>query len=336
MSTLFETILLRRDTAANWVKANPILDSGEPGYETDTTRLKIGNGITAWNLLPYFGSIYASSYSTHTVGTGSKTFLVSTGLAFIPNMIVTVSYVTDPLIYMTAIVTSYNSSTGSLVLNITSVVGSGTNLTPWVIWLSAGSQGPQGEQGIQGIQGDPGAGFPSGGTTGQVLTKVSAADYDTEWATPDIPIGVPVGGIIPFAHPTVPNGYLECDGASYLRTSYADLFSAIGTIYGSVDGTHFNVPDYRGYFLRGWAHGSAVDPDKATRTNRGDTVTGDYVGTIQADAFKAHVHSMYTLVGHGYQGGAIPYDGGSGRNTSSTGGSETRPINKNVMFCIKY
>jgi hypothetical protein len=54
----------------------------------------------------------------------------------------------------------------------------------------AGEQGPQGEQGIQGIQGPAGAtgpagpGVPDKGLTGQVLTKKTATDYDTEWAAP--------------------------------------------------------------------------------------------------------------------------------------------------------
>lgn len=48
-------ILLRRDTAANWANPlkNPILGDGEQGYETDTGKMKIGNGITRWNQLPY-------------------------------------------------------------------------------------------------------------------------------------------------------------------------------------------------------------------------------------------------------------------------------------------
>ncbi len=44
---------LRRDVAANWTSANPTLLAGEPGYETNTNKLKIGDGITPWNLLPY-------------------------------------------------------------------------------------------------------------------------------------------------------------------------------------------------------------------------------------------------------------------------------------------
>jgi len=47
-------IKLRRDTAANWTAANPVLGAGEPGYDTTNSKLKIGNGTTAWTSLPYF------------------------------------------------------------------------------------------------------------------------------------------------------------------------------------------------------------------------------------------------------------------------------------------
>jgi hypothetical protein len=46
-------IKLRRDTAANWTSANPTLAAGEQGYETDTGKVKIGNGSTAWTSLSY-------------------------------------------------------------------------------------------------------------------------------------------------------------------------------------------------------------------------------------------------------------------------------------------
>jgi len=46
-------IKLRRDTAANWANANPILASGEPGLETDTLRVKFGDGVTEWANLSY-------------------------------------------------------------------------------------------------------------------------------------------------------------------------------------------------------------------------------------------------------------------------------------------
>ena len=47
-------IQIRRDTATNWSSNNPTLANGELGFVTDTTQLKIGNGSTAWNSLPYF------------------------------------------------------------------------------------------------------------------------------------------------------------------------------------------------------------------------------------------------------------------------------------------
>lgn len=46
-----------------------------------------------------------------------------------------------------------------------------------------GDPGAKGEQGVAGQKGDPGEGIPAGGTSGQVLTKKSDADYDTEWTT---------------------------------------------------------------------------------------------------------------------------------------------------------
>lgn len=46
-------IQLRRGLAASWTTINPILSAGEPGVETDTGKLKIGDGSTAWNDLEY-------------------------------------------------------------------------------------------------------------------------------------------------------------------------------------------------------------------------------------------------------------------------------------------
>lgn len=49
-----DIIQVRRDTAANWTSINPVLAQGEIGYETNTRFMKIGNGTSAWNSLPYF------------------------------------------------------------------------------------------------------------------------------------------------------------------------------------------------------------------------------------------------------------------------------------------
>lgn len=47
------TFKLKRGTAARWAEVNPILEQGEPGFVYDFNKLKIGDGITPWNDLPY-------------------------------------------------------------------------------------------------------------------------------------------------------------------------------------------------------------------------------------------------------------------------------------------
>lgn len=62
-------IKLRRDTSANWTSVNPILSTGEPGLETDTLKVKYGDGITRWNLLSYPTVTFPSTISNATTAT---------------------------------------------------------------------------------------------------------------------------------------------------------------------------------------------------------------------------------------------------------------------------
>jgi len=78
-------IQLRRDTAENWSINNPVLFQGEAGYETDAGYLKIGNGITPWNDLPYFQGTAGPQGPTGPIGpTGSIGPTGATGLSFTP------------------------------------------------------------------------------------------------------------------------------------------------------------------------------------------------------------------------------------------------------------
>lgn len=54
--TLGKVKFLRGSSLA-WTRSNPILDLGEPGFERDTHRLKIGDGVTPWNQLTYIGVV---------------------------------------------------------------------------------------------------------------------------------------------------------------------------------------------------------------------------------------------------------------------------------------
>jgi hypothetical protein len=76
---------LRRDTAANWASANPVLLNGELGIETDTRRFKVGNGTLAWSSLSYYieGVLargQASKMTSGTIAIGAAGTYQSTGL----------------------------------------------------------------------------------------------------------------------------------------------------------------------------------------------------------------------------------------------------------------
>lgn len=104
---------------------------------------------------------------------------------------------------------------------------------------------------------------------------------------------VPIGAIFTFPFQTPPTGYLVCDGSAVSRTTYSNLFLILGTTYGNGDGsTTFNLPDYRGKFLRGTDNGSGNDPNAVTRLDRGDGTTGDAVGTQQGDDMINHSHEI--------------------------------------------
>lgn len=70
---------------------------------------------------------------------------------------------------------------------------------------------------------------------------------------------VPPGTIIHYAGRTVPSGWLICNGANVSRTNYAALFAAIGTTYGTGNGsTTFGLPDLNNRFLEGTTSTSSV------------------------------------------------------------------------------
>ena len=83
----------------------------------------------------------------------------------------------------------------------------------------------------------------------------------------DLLQAVPTGSIQPYAGASIPSGWLLCDGSAVNRTTYSDLFSAIGIIYGPGDGsTTFNIPNYLNKtFWGGTAKTLGDDPDYGIR-----------------------------------------------------------------------
>ena len=146
------------------------------------------------------------------------------------------------------------------------------------------------------------------------------------------PNPIVAGAIQSWPSNTIPSGWLKCNGAAVSRTLYSSLFSAIGTTYGTGDGsTTFNLPDMRGEFLRGLDDGRGVDSSRS-------------LGSFQADELRSHVHDQSrntasgTLGSLGVQGVNVNNNGySSGVNgTGATGGAETRPRNVAMHYIIKY
>ena len=73
------TLQHKRGTAANWTLRNPILAQGEFGLETDTNKFKIGDGVTVWSSLAYFGSSGSQVFTNSPTDTASPAVKIFTG-----------------------------------------------------------------------------------------------------------------------------------------------------------------------------------------------------------------------------------------------------------------
>lgn len=142
--------------------------------------------------------------------------------------------------------------------------------------------------------------------------------------------GVEPGAVIGFAGTTAPIGYLKCNGAAISRTTYAALYAALLTTWGSGDGsTTFNVPDFRGEFLRGFDDGKGTD-------------SGRVFASSQTDQVKDHQHSGVVTSGNVNQMTVGSTTNVATLNTGNTGSmvsgasTETRPRNFPILYCIKY
>jgi len=117
----------------------------------------------------------------------------------------------------------------------------------------------------------------------EVLTYDAAA---SQWkSAPAFPTGL----VLPFAPSVTPTGWLLCDGSAVSRTAYTDLFSAIGTTYGTGNGTTtFNLPDLRGRAPIGAGTG---DAPSATAHPLGQKM-GEEAHTLTVAEMPAHTHSI--------------------------------------------
>lgn len=143
---------------------------------------------------------------------------------------------------------------------------------------------------------------------------------------------LPVGSIVAFPVDSPPPGFLELDNSVKSSATYPDLSAYLGGKFNKGDEGvgNFRLPEARGEFLRGWDHGRGVDPGRA-------------IGTLQSDLFGSHSHTHAADNSKGISNVTVGTVAGSGQYavtnsgnvTGSTGGSETRPRNVAVMWCIK-
>ncbi len=155
-----------------------------------------------------------------------------------------------------------------------------------------------------------------------------------------------VGMVAFFAMNSAPTGWLKANGAAVSRTTYAKLFAAIGTTYGSGDGsTTFNLPDMRAEFPRGWDDGRGVDSGRAIGSSQLDQFQAARERYAQSSTVNTNETQSHATGGGGvaYSGvsAPLPTDGGAIYNAVSgygtpRYGAETRARNVALLACIKF
>ena len=172
--------------------------------------------------------------------------------------------------------------------------------------------------------------------------------------------GVPTGAVFCVAVATIPTGYLECNGAAVSRTTYAALFSFVGTQYGAGNGSStFNLPDLRGEFVRGFDNGRGVDSGRGIGSSQsGQNLSHDHDADASATSNVSDPGHRHPSRGYGNDDDGGNQFTGSGNNSvrnnaiedattgisvatnvsidvDNDGGNEARPRNVAMMYIIK-
>ena len=153
-------------------------------------------------------------------------------------------------------------------------------------------------------------------------------------------------GVIGYTAASVPPpGWLKRNGAAVSRTVYAGLFGAIGTTYGTGNGTTtFNLPDDRGLVDRGWDDGRGYDPGRVFGSEQGDAIreisggwSEFYGGISEASGYGAFIASAGTT---GAAGNNISVNKASGMTFAASRqvpvASEVRVKSRAYLPIIKY
>jgi microcystin-dependent protein len=170
-------------------------------------------------------------------------------------------------------------------------------------------------------------------------TNVKLADSGI---IPAAPLLVPPGTIINYAgNAAFPTGYLNCDGSAISRTTYSDLFTAIGTTWGSGNGsTTFNLPQLQNMFVRG-AGGSNPAGFYEDQSIQSHTHTLNDPGHMhdvpqsQRGLFGGSNPVPSSQAGTIYPNILVTTTAQTGITISATGSAETKPANYRLWYLIK-
>jgi hypothetical protein len=183
-------ILIRGGTAAEWDAANPVLSFREMGLETDTKKIKVGDGSTAWNSLDYYvtngvdgddgtdganADLTRFSPTSNTIGTGAKTFAYATSnnLGWVVGTRLRAA--NSATNFVEGVATAVSAT--SVTIDVDTTAGSGT-YTSWAIAV-AGERGPTGATGAAGSNGSNGSNGANGLNADMTRTSTSSVTIGT-------------------------------------------------------------------------------------------------------------------------------------------------------------
>ena len=159
----------------------------------------------------------------------------------------------------------------------------------------------------------------------------------------DIKVSSPTGTIVAFGTGTAPQGFLPCNGAAVSRTTYANLFSVIGTTWGAGDGiSTFNLPNLNnGIFLKGGTNVGKYTKESLPNITGGDLSSGNVLlaamratssGAMQTGDGSAN---RFQIGGEAGEAVKAKIDASLSSATYQDG-APVQPNNYTILFCIKY
>jgi len=274
------TIQVRRDTAANWTSTNPTLAAGEIGFESDTNKIKIGNGSSTWTALNYASGagLTASDTAPASPSVGTQWFNTSTGKSYV--------YYDSFWVELDSNGTSANGGQNAIINGAFDIWARGTTGAGYV------------NAAAPGFVADRWQGARGGAVAGQTMSRVSlGSTYQQQYAmrlqrdsgntsTQEVRLSqsIETAESIRFAGRTVTLSFYARKGANYSAASNA--FNAI--LY-SGTGTDQNL------LISGFTGVATVGSVTATLTDTFQRFTA--TGTVSGSATQLGLVLTYTPVG---------------------------------------